>query len=74
MSFSKDAWNADQAERARREEERREKRVLDNWRRLVRGMLIATKIRAKYGNDDEKTEEAKVKKPKLFKTTKKSKA
>jgi hypothetical protein len=31
-----------------REEEKREKRVLDNWKRLLRGLAVRARIQAKY--------------------------
>ncbi len=43
-----DAWNAEVEEKARRAEEKREKRVLDNWKRLIKGLLLAKKLKAKY--------------------------
>lgn len=43
-----DAWNADLEEKARRAEEKREKQILENWRKLVKGVLIAHKIKLKY--------------------------
>ncbi|KAF0307456.1 DNA repair protein complementing XP-C cells [Amphibalanus amphitrite] len=39
-----DAWEADQREARRRQREKREKRILDNWRRLVRGLLIRQRL------------------------------
>jgi xeroderma pigmentosum group C-complementing protein len=35
-------------EQEQREREKREKRVYDNWRRLIRGLLIRERIQAKY--------------------------
>jgi len=43
-----DAWHQDQKEREERAEEKREKKILDNWRRLVKGLFIREKIQAKY--------------------------
>ena len=47
-----DAWNAEQDEKARRELEKREKRVRDNWRRLIRGLLIRARLEKKYKRND----------------------
>ena len=46
-----DAWNADQDRKRRNEEEKREKRVLDNWRRLTKGLLIGERLKKKYKTD-----------------------
>lgn len=35
-------------EQEQREREKREKRVYDNWRRLIRGLLIRERLQAKY--------------------------
>lgn len=43
-----DAWNREQDEVERREEEKREKRVLDNWKKLIKGLLIKEKLKNKY--------------------------
>ncbi|TRY61631.1 hypothetical protein TCAL_04405 [Tigriopus californicus] len=43
-----DAWNTEEEEKLKRAEEKREKRVLDNWRKLVKGMLIVQRIKLKY--------------------------
>ena len=43
-----DAWNGEQEERARRERDKREKRVADNWKRLVKGLMFREKMKAKY--------------------------
>ncbi|XP_043229195.1 DNA repair protein complementing XP-C cells homolog isoform X1 [Amphibalanus amphitrite] len=48
-----DAWEADQREARRRQREKREKRILDNWRRLVRGLLIRQRLARKYDFQDE---------------------
>ncbi len=47
-----DAWNADVEEKAAKAVEKREKRILDNWRKLTKGLLIANKIKAKYFKKD----------------------
>jgi xeroderma pigmentosum group C-complementing protein len=44
-----DAWNIDVEERAKRGEERRLKKVTDNWAKLTRGLLIIQKVKNKYG-------------------------
>lgn len=58
-----DAWNEDQAEQARKAEEKRIKRIYDNWKKLIQGMLIKERVREKYGRsspaDDEEREEMK---------------
>ena len=46
-----DAWNQDMEIQAARAEEKREKRVLDNWKRLVRGLVIKQKLQSKYMKD-----------------------
>ena len=43
-----DAWNQEQEIKQKREQEKREKRVLDNWKRLVKGLMFREKMRAKY--------------------------
>ena len=43
-----DAWNQDQELKAQREHDKREKRVLDNWKRLVKGLMFREKMRQKY--------------------------
>ena len=43
-----DAWNQEQEIQAKRAEEKREKRVLDNWKKLVRGLIIKQRIKSKY--------------------------
>jgi len=43
-----DAWNQEQEIQAKRSEEKREKRVLDNWKKLVRGLVIKQRIKSKY--------------------------
>ena len=46
-----DAWNVDVEERARKAEEKREKRILENWEKLTRGLLIAQKVKRKYATN-----------------------
>lgn len=43
-----DAWNTEQEEKLKRAAEKREKRVLDNWKKLVKGMLIVQRVKLKY--------------------------
>ena len=43
-----DAWNQDQEIKQKREQEKKGKRVLDNWKRLVKGLMFREKMRSKY--------------------------
>ncbi|CAG0888199.1 unnamed protein product, partial [Darwinula stevensoni] len=43
-----DAWNQEQEEAERREEEKREKRIYGNWKRLIKGLLIRERLEEKY--------------------------
>ena len=43
-----DAWNQDQELKIQREIVKREKRVCDNWKRLVKGLMFREKMRLKY--------------------------
>lgn len=43
-----DAWNKDQEEKLKKDAEKKEKRALDNWKKLIKGMLMHQKIRNKY--------------------------
>ena len=43
-----DAWNTEIEEKAKKDAAKKEKRVLDNWRKLVKGKLTAEKIKRKY--------------------------
>ena len=47
-----DAWNADIEERERKAAEKKSKRAWDNWRKLVRGMMMHEKIRKKYAKKE----------------------
>ena len=49
VEYRMDAWNVDVEEKARKAEEKREKRILDNWKKLVKGVLIFQKVQNKYG-------------------------
>ena len=42
----------DEAERARKEDEKRRKKVLDMWRRFLMGMRVAERLRRDYGDVD----------------------
>ena len=43
-----DAWNTEIEEKERKAKEKKEKRVLENWRKLIKGLLMHEKIRKKY--------------------------
>ena len=43
-----DAWNKDQEEKLKKDAEKKEKRALDNRKKLIKGMLMHQKIRNKY--------------------------
>jgi len=47
----REAWAKEQELQEKREEEKREKRVLDHWKKLVRGLVIKQKIKLKYMKD-----------------------
>ena len=46
-----DAWTKEQEAKVIREKEKREKRVLDNWKRLVKGLMFREKMQMKYLKD-----------------------
>ena len=46
-----DAWNEEQENKKAREDEKREKRVLDNWKRLIKGLMFREKMKNKYLKD-----------------------
>ena len=46
--FIMDAWNQEIEEQAQKAAAKKEKRVLDNWTKLVRGVLLYKKIATKY--------------------------
>lgn len=48
------AWEEEQRQARRRELEKREKRVLDNWKRLIRGLMIREKLASKYDFSQDK--------------------
>merc|ERR1712088_202921 len=43
-----DAWNTEIEEKAKKDAAKKEKRVLDNWKKLAKGLLTAEKIKRKY--------------------------
>ena len=43
-----DAWNTEVEEKAKKDAAKKEKRVLDNWKKLAKGLLTAEKIKRKY--------------------------
>jgi len=43
-----DAWNKDQADKEQRQKEKKEARVLGNWRRMIKGLMTIKRIQAKY--------------------------
>lgn len=54
----------EQADQARRAEEKRQKRIYDNWKKLIQGILVRERVRDQYGgnhpsDDDEKQVSAK---------------
>lgn len=46
-----DAWNQEEQLKEVREREKREKRILDNWKRLVKSLMFKKKFEAKYLKD-----------------------
>ncbi|XP_059615349.1 DNA repair protein complementing XP-C cells homolog [Phlebotomus argentipes] len=53
-----DAWNQEQDEAERKEDEKRDKRVYGNWRKLIKGLLIRVRLQAKYNFKGEEEEMA----------------
>ncbi|XP_060622200.2 DNA repair protein complementing XP-C cells [Anolis sagrei] len=47
------AWENEEAEREKKEREKREKRVLGNWKLLVKGLLIRERLKARYSIKNE---------------------
>ncbi|KAK9886312.1 hypothetical protein WA026_015823 [Henosepilachna vigintioctopunctata] len=43
------AWNIEQEEIEQKEQEKYEKRVYGNWKKLIRGLLIKERLKVKYG-------------------------
>lgn len=72
------AWIEDQEEQERKATEKREKRIYDNWKKLIKGLLIRERLKLKYnfGKDEDvdpkppPAKEDKTKKTKLFKKLK----
>lgn len=44
------AWEEEQANALKREEDKRQKRIWDNWRRLLKAAMIRERLRVKYKN------------------------
>lgn len=44
------AWEEEQANARKREEDKRQKRIWDNWKRLLKAAMIREKLRVKYKN------------------------
>lgn len=51
------AWEEEQEIAQQRQIEKREKRIYDNWRKLIKGLLIREKVRKKYENNEEEDDE-----------------
>lgn len=47
-----DAWEADQAEKARKEYEKKQKLVLGTWKRFFLGLRIVQRMKREYGDED----------------------
>ncbi|CAH2091978.1 unnamed protein product [Euphydryas editha] len=60
-----EAWQQDQEEQERKEEEKIEARVYGNWKKLIRGLLIKERLKAKYGFKEPSTSNTKTKGPRL---------
>ncbi|KAH3981875.1 hypothetical protein HBI49_153510 [Parastagonospora nodorum] len=48
-----DAWEVDEAEKARKDAEKREKLVLGLWKKFMSGLRIVERMKAEYGEDVE---------------------
>jgi xeroderma pigmentosum group C-complementing protein len=48
-----DAWEADEAEKAKKEADKREKLVLSLWRKFFSGLRIVERMKAEYGEEVE---------------------
>ncbi|KAJ1110745.1 hypothetical protein NDU88_008092 [Pleurodeles waltl] len=48
-----DAWNIEQTELEKKENEKREKRVYGNWKLLIKGLLIRERLKQRYGAKEE---------------------
>ncbi|XP_018019521.1 DNA repair protein RAD4 [Hyalella azteca] len=51
-----DAWTEEMQLKAKREEAKRLRRIYDNWKRLIQGILIKNHVREKYGQDSDHDE------------------
>ncbi|XP_018579675.1 DNA repair protein complementing XP-C cells homolog [Anoplophora glabripennis] len=59
------AWESEQEEIEKKENEKIEKRVYGNWKKLIKGLLIRERLKAKYDFGEASTsKESKEKKPK----------
>ncbi|XP_062977461.1 DNA repair protein complementing XP-C cells [Elgaria multicarinata webbii] len=47
------AWENEEAEREKKEKEKREKRVLGNWKLMVKGLLIKERLKQRYSTKNE---------------------
>lgn len=47
-----DAWNVYAEEQERKVHEKKEKRVLENWRKLTKGLVMYHKIKRKYAKPE----------------------
>lgn len=63
-----DAWNQETEESARRAKEKEEKEVYGNWKRLIKGLLIRERLKARYDFGTETSTADKHKKRKATKT------
>lgn len=63
-----DAWNQEVEESARRAKEKEEKEVYGNWKRLIKGLLIRERLKARYEFGTEASTSDKHKKKKTTKT------
>jgi xeroderma pigmentosum group C-complementing protein len=43
-----DAWNRDRDEMEKKEQEKIEKRVYGNWKKLIKGLIIRERLKEKY--------------------------
>lgn len=43
-----DAWNRDRDEQEKKEQEKIEKRVYGNWKKLIKGLIIRERLKVKY--------------------------
>merc|ERR1712008_180894 len=53
-----DAWNVYAEEQERKAHEKKEKRVLENWRKLTKGLVMYHKIKRKYAKPEPISDEA----------------